>query len=484
MNSGSHTPADRIERHVWLVAAVVVLGTVASILATTIVNVAIERLSVELHSPLEEIQWVSTGYLLGLAAVIPITGWLARRTGAKRAYLASLSAFVLASVLCALAWSAPSLIAFRVLQGVAGGVTLPLGQMMLATAAGPRRMGRVMSVVGVPMVLGPVLGPAMGGLLLDHLSWHWIFVMNVPLGLLGLALGIRLLPDTRPEEAGPLDLRGLVLLAGGLPLLLYGLAEAGGHGGFASAGVLGPVAAGVLLLAAFVAHAARAESPLLDVRLFTRGGFSAAATATFFTGAALYGAMILLPLYFQVVRGESALTAGLLLAPQGIGAGLAMPLAGRLADRVGGGRVAVVGIVLTVLGTLPLAAVTAATSYWDISAALVVRGLGIGAAIMPLMAAAYATLDRSDIPHATPQLNVLQRVGGSVGTALLTVVLSQRLADAQAGPAQLAGAFGHAYVWATLIAALAVLPALALARIERPAPAVRAPAPELDAAAA
>jgi len=460
-------PGD-IERHVWLVAAVVAMGSVMSILAVTIVNVALEQLSVELHSPLNDIQWVATGYLLGMGAVIPVSAWAARRVGAKRMYLVSLALFVATSVLCALAWSAPTLIAFRVVQGVAGGLTLPLGQMMLATAAGPQRIGRVMSVIGVPMVLGPMIGPIVGGLLIEHLSWHFIFVINVPFGIAALVAGWRLLPASTPEPAGRLDVRGLVLLCTGVPLIIFGLSRTASAGGFGSAFVLVPAVAGLLLVGAFAAHALRARHPLLDVRLLRNRGFAAAAAATFAAGGALYGAMLLLPLYFQTVRGEDALHAGLLLIPQGIGAALSMGVAGRMADRVGGGRVAVVGLAIMALATIPLAGVTATTSYWFIGAVLVVRGLGTGASIMPLMAAAFSTLRTEDVPHATPQLNVLQRVGGSIGTAILTVVLTNALAGAGSRtPEAAAGAFGHAYWWAVAVTAFAVVPALYLAFVER-----------------
>lgn len=463
----SSSSTNRIERHVWLVAAVVGLGSVMSILAVTIVNVALESLSVELRSPLTDIQWVATGYLLGMGAVIPTTAWGARRFGTRELYLASLAAFVATSVLCAVAWSAEVLIGARVLQGVAGGLSLPLGQMMLATAAGPERMGRVMSVIGVPMVLGPMAGPVLGGLLIDHLSWHWIFVINVPFGLAALALGWRLLPKLPRGDAPKLDVRGLVLLCAGVPLLIYGLSRTSAAGGFGSPSVLVPAIAGAALIAAFAVHALRGtDHPLLNVRLQANRGFAAASVATFCTGAALYGAMLLLPLYFQTVRGEDALNAGLLLIPQGIGAALAMPVAGRVTDRVGGGRVALVGLVLMAVGTVPLATVTDHTSYWLISGILLVRGLGTGMAIMPLMAAAFATIGRAQIADATPQLNVLQRIGGSIGTAILTVVLSHQL-DAARSPAEAAAAFGHGYWWAIGVTLFAAVPTLYLALHER-----------------
>src|SRR5271167_2522181 len=216
---------NRIDAYVWRISAVVMLGAIMSILDTTIVNVALETLGRELHSPISQIQWVLTGYLLSLAAVIPITGWAARRFGAKPVYVLSLVVFTLGSALCGLATSTPELIVFRVLQGVGGGMLLPIGQMMMADAAGPSRMGRVMSIVAVPAMLAPILGPTIGGLIIDNSSWQWIFYVNVPIGLVAVALAVRILPRVARAPTEPLDVRGLALLAVGLPLLTYGLAE-------------------------------------------------------------------------------------------------------------------------------------------------------------------------------------------------------------------------------------------------------------------
>jgi EmrB/QacA subfamily drug resistance transporter len=456
-----------VERHVWLVALVVAVGTIASALAISTVNVALDVLGRDLHASIDTIQWTATAYLLGLAAVIPASGWTAQRFGARRVYLVAGLLFMAASIACGLAWSAESLIGLRVLQGLAGGMLMPVGQMMLATAAGPSRMGRVMSVLGIPMALGPALGPVLGGFLVDSLSWHWIFFVNVPLSLATFVLGRRYLPATVSGTASRLDARGLLLLSTGAPLLVYGLAQVSTHGA-GSPGVLVPALGGLALIACFAAHALHRDHPLLDVRLYANRGFAAAAVTTFCIGAALYGGMILLPLYFQIVRGESALGAGLLLLPQAAGMALAMPLAGRLTDRLGGGRVAVGGLAVMIAGTLPLAAISDTTSYVVLGAVLLVRGIGIGSSMMPTMVAAYAVLRPRDVPDATPQLNVLQRVGGSIGTAILATVLHGRLGSAaHAGPHALATAFAGTYWWAIAVTAVAVVPAFVLLRIER-----------------
>src|SRR3954447_9042063 len=240
-----------LDRDLLPLASVAVLGTIMSILDTTIVNVAIETLGRELHASLSSIQWVSTGYLLALATVIPLTGWAMERVGGKRMWMISVTLFLLGSTLCGLAWSTTSLIVFRVLQGFGGGMILPIGQAILAQAAGPQRMGRIMSVIGVPTLLGPILGPVIGGLIVTHFSWRWIFFVNLPVGAVALALAWRILP--RGEGRGrraPLDLVGLLLLSPGLAALVYGLTEFGKEGGFGSAKPIGGLVAGVVLVAA------------------------------------------------------------------------------------------------------------------------------------------------------------------------------------------------------------------------------------------
>jgi EmrB/QacA subfamily drug resistance transporter len=460
--------ANQIGAHVWRVSAVVLIGSVMSILDTTIVNVALATLSRELHSTIAEIQWVVTGYMLSLAAVIPVTGWAARRFGAKQVYLVSLILFTCGSALCGLATSTTELILFRVLQGVGGGMILPIGQLMMAEAAGPKRMGRVMSVVAVPAMLAPILGPTIGGVIIQNTSWRWIFYVNVPIGVIAVATALRYLPWLKPEQADKLDVRGLLLMATGLPLLTYGLAEIGITGSFDALKVIVPIVAGLTLVAMFVRHALRVPKPLLDVRLYRRPTFSSASLAMFCLGAALFGGMILLPLYWQNVRLETVVDTGLLTAPQGLGAACAMPIAGKLTDRWGGGGLALFGVIVCTIATIPFGLIGARTSIVWLSAAMFVRGVGIGFGFLPAMAAAFASLERSELPSATPQLNVIQRVGGSIGTAVLAVVLQRALTGVHTVSGA-AGAYGTAFWVSAGITALAIVPCVILMRAERAA---------------
>jgi EmrB/QacA subfamily drug resistance transporter len=477
---------NRIESHVWRIALVVIIGSIMSILDTTIVNVALETLGRDLNSSIADIQWVVTGYMLSLAAVIPITGWAARRFGAKPVYLLSLVLFTAGSVLCGLADSVTTLVIFRVVQGIGGGMLLPIGQLMMARAAGPARMGRVMSIVAIPAMLAPIFGPMLGGVILDNTTWRWIFFVNVPVGVLAFVASLRTLPHGEHEPTDPLDVRGLVLLATGLPLLTFGLAEIGATASFTAAKAVFPLLAGLALVAVFVVHALRARRPLLDLRLYGRSTFASASLAMFWLAASLFGSMILMPLYWQQIRLESVLETGLLTAPLGLGMALVLPLVGRLTDRLGGGPLALFGVVVTSLATIPFGFIGADTSIWYLSVAMFVRGIGVGFAFMPAMSAAFAALDRSELSDATPQLNMLQRIGGSIGTALLAVVLQRALTGTD-GSAEAATAYGTAFWWSLVLTALAIVPCIVLLRAERAARRLAqedAPAPDATPVAA
>ncbi|MCW2952849.1 MAG: family efflux transporter permease subunit [Conexibacter sp.] len=490
MGATQGTGRGGFDRTLTTISAVVVLGSIMSILDTTIVNVAIDSLARDFHTSLATIQWVSTGYMLALATVIPLTGWAADRFGTKRLYIISIVLFLAGSALSGAAWSAGSLIGFRVLQGLGGGMIMPAGMTILTHAAGPRRVGRVMSVVGVPMMLGPIVGPILGGWLVDDISWRWIFYVNLPIGGLALVAALRFLPRDEPQPTQRLDLLGLAMLSPGLAAFVYGLAETTSSGGFGSAKAVVPMAIGLALIATFVWHSLRTETPLIDVRLFRNRTVTAAALTTFLFGTAFFGAMLLFPLYYQTVRGASALSAGLLLAPQGLGAVLTMPIAGRMVDRIGPGRVVLTGLGLVLVGMLAFAQVAADSSYLLLGVALFVMGMGMGSTMMPAMSAAYQTLERAAIARATTALNIVMRVGGSIGTALLAVVLqhqlSGRLPAGSAGgigaarnlPAtlraevapRLAEAFAHTFRWSIVLLALALLPALLLPRHKAPPP--------------
>ena len=474
MSTATQTADDHLNPYVWRIAPVIVLGTIMSILDTTIVNVALDTLGRELHSTISQIQWIVTGYMLALAAVIPISGWASRRLGAKNVWLFSVLMFTLGSALCGFATSPAELIAFRVLQGIGGGMIMPVGQLMMASAAGPKNMGKITAITGVPAMLAPILGPTIGGAILQVTTWRWIFFVNVPIGIIAIAAGMRLIhASRRSRDAESLDYLGLVLMATGLPLFTYGLAEVGTLGTFGSAKVIVPIVAGLALIVAFVLHALRAKRPLLELHLYRRPTFSAAALCMFLVAAAMFGSMILFPLYWQQIRHQSVIDTGMLSAPQGLGMALVMPFAGKLTDRHGGGALALLGVFLTTVFTLPLALIGAHTSMVFLLAMMFMRGIGIAFAFVPTMTAAFASLRTSELSDATPQLNVIQRVGGSIGTAILAVVL-QRASSGVHSLSGAASAFGTSFWWALGLTAVAMLPCVWLMLAERRARAARA----------
>ncbi|WP_031358218.1 DHA2 family efflux MFS transporter permease subunit [Caballeronia sordidicola] len=487
MTSSTQPSAVRaLDSNVFRIAAVVILGSFMSILDTTIVNVAIKELSRSFSVSLAVTQWASTGYMLALATVIPLTGWAADRFGTKRLYIGSILLFVLGSALCGIAWSANSLIAFRVLQGVGGGMIMPAGMTILSHAAGSDRMGRVMGIVGVPMLLAPIVGPILGGWFVDDFSWRWIFFVNVPIGVIALIAAARILERDVPKPHHALDWRGLLMLSPGLAIFVYGLAETAEHGGFQSIDALGGVVVGLLLVVAFVWHAKHRDDPLIDVRLFTRRAVGVAALTNFLFATAFFGAAFLLPLYFQLVRGESASHTGLLLAAQGCGAMVSMPIATRMTDRTGPGRIVLIGLTLVGIGMLSLTQIHSDTAMWVIECTLFVLGLGMGATMMPSVSASLSTLQRHEIARVTSGMNAMQRVGGSIGTALLAVVLSRQMTFIMSGattggagmhlmqtmtPATrtlvlpaLSRAFGHTFAWSLGITVLGLVAASFLPR--------------------
>src|SRR3954454_10279874 len=443
MTSVGQTQADEgLDRKLLAVASVVVLGAIMSILDTTVVNVAINTLARDFNTDLATIQWVVTGYTLALVTVIPLTGWAAERFGTKRLYMLSIGLFLVGSALSGLAWSAGSLIGFRVLQGLGGGMLMPCGMTILTRAAGPQRVGRVMAIIGVPMLLGPILGPILGGWLVDDVSWRWIFFINVPIGLVALVLSLRILPRDKPVPSERFDALGLFLLSPGLALVIYGLAKSTSAGGFGAPEVWGPALAGFIPLGAFVWHGLRTPHALVDLRLFKNHTFTISSVTLVLMIISVFGGMLLLPLYLQAVRGESALDSGLLLAPQAIGAMIVIPIAGRLTDKTGIGRLVVPGLVIILASTFGLTQLSGDTSYWETSAILFVMGVGMGFSMMPLFSGAMQTLRRAAVARASTTLNIIQQVGASIGTALMSVLLTNALTDRLGAKGGIGGAAG------------------------------------------
>ena len=470
---GPGSSPDKLDRGVLVVAGVVVLGAVMSILDITVVSVALQTFQREFHATAAQVAWTMTGYTLALAAVIPLTGWAADRFGTKRLYLLAIVLFAAGSALCALATSLPMLVTFRVLQGLGGGMLMPLGMTILTRAAGPERVGRVMAVLGIPMLLGPIFGPILGGWLIDAASWHWIFLINVPIGVVAITYAALALPPDHVEPSETFDWLGMVLLSPGLALFLYGISTIPETGTFFATKALVPAVLGAVLIVAFVPWALNRGNrhPLVDLRLFGHRNLTISVIAMSLFAMAFFGASILFPLYFQQVRHEDALHAGLLLAPQGFGAMITMPIAGVLADKIGPGKIVLTGITVIAVGMAMFATLDAHTSYGFLMAALFVMGLGMGGTMMPIMSSALATLRAHTIARGSTLMNIVQQVAASIGTAVFTVLLTNGLLDnvtTSTPPAQvpdaMASVFGDTFWVATAMVALVLVPAFFLPR--------------------
>ncbi|MCR6490363.1 multidrug efflux MFS transporter [Amycolatopsis sp. OK19-0408] len=410
--------APPIPRTVWIASGVMAFGGFLGNMDGSIVAVGLESMRLDLGVSLLEIQWVATAFLLGLSAALPLTPWLVKRLGAGRLWLWALAAFLLTSVACALAPDGVTLIAFRAAQGMATGVLVTAGQTVIGLAVGPERLGRTMGTLGLVVGLAPVVGPSVGGFLLAHFSWPVLFWLNLPIGLVAFGLALKYVPRGDRGRPPKVDWPGLALISLGLPLLVYTLTE-----------LNAPFAAvGALALALFGWRSLRVQHPVLDLRLATRPVMGSALASVLLAGAGMFGAVLLLPLWFQVRLGAGPPAAGVLLAPMGLATTVFVLVAGRLTDRHGGGAVALTGSLVVLASTVPLPWLGPDTPMWLVQALLIVRGAGLGLSIMPASTAAYASVDASELGHATALVNIVLRVGGAIGGALCVIVLSRGLA--------------------------------------------------------
>jgi EmrB/QacA subfamily drug resistance transporter len=426
---------------VWKITTVAVLGSFLAQLDATIVNVSLSSLAVDLHSSLTAIHWVTSGYLLALALMLPLNGWLVERIGAKSLYLWCFSAFTLSSALCGMAWSANSLIAFRILQGMSGGLMAPMAQMMMARAAG-KHLARIIGYAAVPVMLGPILGPVIAGAILQHASWRWLFLVNLPVGVLAIVLAVLFLPNDREEtRSREFDLPGFALLSPGLVLFLYGSDHLGERIGLAA------LLLSTVLLALFFRMAVRkGDRALIDLQLFKSKTFSASAVTQFMSNGISFAGQMLIPIYLIRACGQSPSATGWLLAPLGVGMICSYPWMGALTQRFDIRKVSAGGAFLAFAGTLPfLYLASHGLVFAVLAGALFLRGVGLSAVGIPSISAAYASVRKRDLPMATTSLNIVQRLGGPTLTTLCATFLGWRLAIVQSS-ASLSSAFTAAFL--------------------------------------
>jgi EmrB/QacA subfamily drug resistance transporter len=416
----------------WVALTVVLFGTIMTILDSTIVNIAIPTLQRDLHAgSYTDIAWVVTGYLLAQGAVIPLTGWATDRWGTKRLYLITMVTFTVASMLCGISQNLGELIFFRVIQGVGGGMLMPIGMTIILQAVGPQNMGRVMGIFGVPMLLAPAVGPVLGGWFVQDFSWRLIFYVNVPIGIVGFLAAARFLRESHRTAKLRLDVVGLLTGVPAVLALMYAV-DRSTTLGWGSPLVVSLLVASAALMFTFVVRQLRAREPLLQLSLFRDRTFSWAMALSFIIVTTMFGTMLLLPLYLQEVHNYNAITTGLLLLPQAAMAAVSMPLGGYLTDRIGPKWVVATGLILLSIGSVVLAQVHYNSSNWLVISALLLRGVAMGFAMMPTMAAAMARVPRRYTSRASSITNTMQRVSSSVGIAILVTVLAGQFSSAAA----------------------------------------------------
>jgi len=420
---------DRLDAGLLRIAGVCIFASVMAILDGTVVSVAQRTFIGEFGSTQAIVAWTITGYALGQATVIPLAGWASDRFGTKRLFLGAVLWFTLASLLCSMASNITELIAFRVIQGLGGGILVPLTLIILTREAGPRRLGRLMAVLGIPMLLGPMCGPVLGGWLIGAYGWPWIFRINLPLGVIVLILAALLFPRDRARPSETFDFVGMLLLSPGLATLLFGISSVPRRGTFTDNHVWIPVAIGMTLITTFVLHALhRAEHPLIDLRLFKNRVVTSANSAMFVFSVGFFGAVLVIPSYLQQLLHETPLQSGLQLIPQGLGAMLAMPLAGTLMDKRGPRNILLVGIALISTGLTVFAygAWKQADYLPILLVGLIITGIGLGCTLTPLSGSAVQTLAPHQVARGSTLLSVNQHVAVSVGSALMSVILTSQ----------------------------------------------------------
>ena len=456
----------------WWVLVTAIFGAFVSILDATVVNTALPHIQLAFGTDLHTASYVVTGYLLAQGVVIAASGFLANRFGIKRVYLLSLALFTFFSALCGLAWNSDILIFFRVLQGAGGAALFPLSFSLVFGAFPEEQRGLANGIFGIPVLVAPALGPVIGGYLAQYVDWRWIFYLNLPIGIIGIIICWRMVHESLLQRTLPFDLRGFLLIASGLGLLLFGLSNLAYDGWGSLLTVTGPSILALLLLAAYIPIELRTAQPLLDLRLFKRRNYLVGNLMTWVAFASLFGSTFLLPQYLQVLRGLSSFQAGLLLAPQGLASMVGTIVVGLLYSRLGARPLVIMGAIAVALATYLMSQWLSLTSLFaELIPLLIVLGFGFPFLLQATSTAALTGIEGTTLPGANTLLSVSRSAVSSLAVAgLVNLVQAQRLvhqaALAHNGPvsaavAQQAQALAYQDVY--LLSALFTLPLIVLA---------------------
>ncbi|OCN01005.1 multidrug transporter [Clostridium sp. W14A] len=458
---------ERLDPVALRVAIILIVGALAPLFDSTMVNVALHTIAAEMKATISVVQWVTTGYVLAMGLAVPVSGWATRRFGCKRLYIFSLVIFLIGSICTMLSWSIESMIAFRVIQGVGAGLLMPTLQTELVQVSGGRNLGRIMAIISIPSLLGPILGPVLGGIIVNNLGWHAIFWVNIPICIVAIPLSVWGIPkDKHLDQKASIDLLGMLLLSPSFAILIYGIVQISTHGGVADSAVYIPLLIGLVLMVLYVVHALQTKrETALNVRLFKSVNFSVSNILLIFSGIITNGAMLMLPLYYQEVRGASALAAGLWMIPQGVGMLLTRSWAAKAADRGGSRNIVLFSLATVTIGTLPFAFAGTESNYILLSLALLIRGAGLGGLFIAIMMSAYVGLSKEQIPHASIATRIFQTIGGAFGSAILaTVAQGQMAGRADSDLHAAARAFNVSFWWSIGFTVVAVIPTLFLAK--------------------
>jgi EmrB/QacA subfamily drug resistance transporter len=458
----------------------IVVGIFMVILDGTAVNVALPKLQEEFNLlNLSLVQWTVIGYALAQAAVIPLAGWLSDRFGAKKIFLISVGLFTIGSGLCALANSVEMLITYRIIQGLGGGVVVPIAMAFIYRLSPPGKVGTVMGMMGIPILLGPALGPVVAGWLVEYHSWQWIFLINLPIGVIGIILGIRTLPNMQRQSVASLDLLGMLLGPLAFAALVYGVSNGGidpitGKSTWTDADTLIGSGVGVIALILFIIVELKQKNPLLELRVFRSGNFTKGIIVQWISQIAMFGTMFLVPLFLQQAHGYSPLKTGLIMLPQALASGLFMPIGGKLSDRFGARPLVIAGMILTTISALLLSNISGDSGVGTVMLPLTLLGAGMGLFMMPLNNHLIQSAPQNLVGRVTSLTNAAQQVMMSFAIAILMTIFSTKFKDlmvesgAQKPDVGLyASAFGHTFLILLGIAVVGGLLGLMLQKPKR-----------------
>lgn len=444
----------------------VIIGMIMVILDSTAMNVALPGIVKDFNSDVTTMQWSLTGYTLALSAVIPLAGWMSDRFGAKNTFLMTILLFTLGSILCSFARTPEQLILFRVIQGLGGGMVAPIGMAIVFRLAPPDKMGSIMGTLGVPMLLAPALGPVLAGYLVEYVTWHWIFLINLPIGIIAILVGIKFLPKVERKSVPTLDYLGIILAPIAFAMLAYGVSE-GGKSWSSTQTLTGLIVGGIALLI-FIFVELRQEQPLLELRVFKSPNFSKGIVIAWIAQIALFGVMIIVPLFLQTVRGYGALHTGLILLPQAIASGVMMPIGGRLYDKLGARPLVVTGLSVITAGLFMLSRITMDTTIGFIITCLVMLGAGMGLSMMSINTHVLQSAPRKLVGRVTPLTTAAQQVMVSFAVAGMTGFLMSRITSHMtetANPVEASvSAYGDTFLFAAGIAIAGALLGIILKR--------------------